>query len=98
MDDHIPPANIGPGRGVGPGGGMGAASTGPDRMKRKLGGPGGKGPGLERGKGTGRGLGKEPSMMPKGHGVFGRTPSVEKDGDPLSRRSPNKKPGNNSFF
>jgi len=74
---------------------MGAASTGPERMKRRLGGPGGKGSSLQKG---GRGLGKDPSMMPKGHGVFGRTPNVEKDGDPLSRRSPNKKPGNNSFF
>jgi hypothetical protein len=50
---------------------------------------------LERGKG---GLGKDPSMMPKGHGIYDRVPNVEKDGDPLSRRSPNKKPGNNSFF
>ena len=95
MGDHIPPSSIGPGRGMGPGRSMGAASTGPERMKRKLGGPSGKGSGLEKG---GRGLGKDPSMMPKGHGVYGRTPNVEKDGDPMSRRSPNKKPGNNSFF
>jgi len=53
-----------------------------------------KGPNLEKGKG----LGKDPSMIPKGHGVFGRVPSVDKDGDPFTRRSPNKKPGNNSFF
>ena len=95
MGDHIPPSSIAPSKGMDPGGNMGAASTGPDRMKRKLGGPGGKAPGMLRGKG---GLGKEPSMMPKGHGVFGRSPSIEKDGDPLSRRSPNKKPGNGSFF
>lgn len=94
MGDHIPPASIGPGRGLGPGGGMGAASTGPARMTRKLGGPSGKGPGLQKGKG----LGKEPSMMPKGHGLYGRTPSVEKDGDPITKRPSNKKPNNNSFF
>jgi hypothetical protein len=95
VGDHIPPSSIGPGRGIGPGGGMGAASTGPERMRRRLGGPGGKESSLQKG---GRGLGKDPSMMPTGHGVFGRTSNVEKDGDPLSRRSPNKKPGNNSFF
>jgi len=37
-------------------------------------------------------------MIPKGHGVFGRVPNVDKDGDPFTRRSPHKKPGNNSFF
>ncbi|QIN84623.1 hypothetical protein GBA63_19690 [Rubrobacter tropicus] len=94
MGDHVPPSSVGPGRGMGPGRTGGASSMGPDRMKRKLGGPSGKGPSMERGKG----LGKDPSMMPKGHGVFGRTPSIEKDGDPFTRRSPNKKPGNNSFF
>jgi len=87
VGDHIPPSSMGPGRGIG------ASSTGPGKMGRKLGGPGGKGPGLE-----GKGLGRDPSMMPKGHGVFGRTPNVEKDGDPFTRRSPYKKPGNNSFF
>jgi hypothetical protein len=95
VGDHIPPASIGPGRGIGPGRTSGPSSMGPDRMKHKLGGPSGRGPGLERGKG---GLGKDPSMMPKGHGIYSRVPNVEKDGDPLSRRSPNKKPGNNSFF
>jgi len=37
-------------------------------------------------------------MIPKGRGVFGRIPNVDKDGDPFTRRSPHKKPGNNSFF
>lgn len=86
MGDHIPPSSIGPGKG------MGAASTGPGR---------GLGPGRTARPGSpgkGKGLGKDPSMMPRGYGVFGRTPNVEKDGDPLSRRSPNRKPGNNSFF
>jgi len=88
VGDHIRPSSMGPGRG------MGASSIGPGKMGRKLGGPSGKGPSMERGKG----LGKEPSMMPKGHGVFGRTHSLEKDCVPFTRRSPNKKPGNNSFF
>jgi hypothetical protein len=73
---------------------MGAGSIGSGKMSRKLGGPSGKGPSLEKGKG----LGKDPSMVPKGHGVFGRVPNVDKDGDPFTKRSPNKKPGNNSFF
>ena len=99
MGDHIPPSSIGPGRG------MGAASTGPGKAVR----PQGMGPKkggrkssavnpLKGGNAVGNPSMREPSMMPKGHGVYGRTPNVEKDGDPLSRRSPNKKPGNNSFF
>jgi hypothetical protein len=88
VGDHIPPASIGPGRGIGPGRACGPSSMGPDRMNRKLGGPSGKG-GL---------LGKEPSMMPRGHGIYGRVPNVEKDGDPITKRSPNRKPGNHSFF
>ena len=80
---------MGPGRTIGP------SSMGPGKTGRKrLGGPGGKGPSLERGKEFGR----DPSMIPKGHGVFGRIPNVDKDGDPFTKRSPNKKPGNNSFF
>ena len=89
MGDHIPPSSMGPGRGIG------ASSMGPDRMGRKLGGPSMKGPNLERG---GKSLGKDPSMIPKGHGVFGRIPNVDKDGDPFTKRSPNRKPGNHSFF
>ena len=95
MPDHIPPSSMGPGRG------MGASSVGPGKMGRKLGGPSGKEPNLEKGGKfafSGQKLGKDPSMLPKGHGVFGRTPNVEKDGDPFTKRSPNKKPGNNSFF
>ncbi|QIN78314.1 hypothetical protein GBA65_07060 [Rubrobacter marinus] len=89
MGDHIPPSSMGPGRTSGP------SSLGPGKIGRKrLGGPGGKGPNLERG----QGLGRDPSMIPKGHGVFGRVPNVDKDGDPFTKRSPNKKPGNNSFF
>lgn len=63
------------------------SSIGPSRIwpgklgRKSLGGPGGK----------------EPSMMPKGHDVFGRIPSVDKDGDPFTRRSPNRRP-NNSLF
>jgi len=37
-------------------------------------------------------------MLPKGHGPFGRIPNVDKDGDPFTKRSPTRKPGNNSFF
>jgi hypothetical protein len=81
---------------MGPGRGMGASSTGPDKMRRqRAGGPSMKGPKLERG---GKSLGKDPSMIPKGHGVFGRVPNVEKDGDPFTKRSPNRKPGTHSFF
>jgi len=94
VGDHIRPSSMGPGKGIGPGRSMGASSMGPGKIGRKLGGPSGKGPGLEKGKG----LGRDPSMIPKGHGVFGRVPSVDKDGDPFTKRSPNKKPGNNSFF
>ncbi len=95
MGDHIPPSSMGPARGIGPGRGTGASSIGPAKIGRKGGGgPSMKGPNLEKGKG----LGKDPSMIPKGHGVYGRVPSVDKDGDPFTRRSPNKKPGNNSFF
>ena len=94
MGDHIRPSSMGPGKGIGPGRSMGASSMGPGKIGRKLDGPSGKGPSLEKGKG----LGRDPSMIPKGHGVFGRVPSVDKDGDPFTKRSPNKKPGNNSFF
>ena len=94
MGDHIPPSSMGPGR-MGPGRTSGPSSMGPGKIGRKrLGGPSGKGPSLERGKG----LGHDPSMIPKGHGVFGRIPNVDKDGDSFTKRSPNKKPGNNSFF
>lgn len=62
--------------------GIGPGSVGPAKVGRKrLGGP----------------SAKEPSMMPKGRGVFGRIPNVDKDGDPFTRRSPNKKP-NSSLF
>ncbi len=75
---------------------MGSERVGPGEVGRKrLGGPSAKGPGLERGA---SGIGRDPSMIPKGHGVFGRVPNVDKDGDPFTRRSPLKKPGNNSFF
>ena len=86
MGDHIRSSSMGPGKGIGPGRSMGASSMGPGKIGRKLGGP------------SGKGLGRDPSMIPKGHGVFGRVPSVDKDGDPFTKRSPNKKPGNNSFF
>ncbi len=95
MGDHTPPSSMGPGR-MGPGRTTGPSSIGPGKIGRKrLGGPSGKGPNLER---VGSGLGRDPSMIPKGHGVFGRIPNVDKDGDPFTKRSPNKKPGNNSFF
>ena len=86
MGDHIRPSSMGPGKGIGPGRSMGASNMGPGKIGRKLGGP------------SVKGLGRDPSMIPKGHGVFGRVPSVDKDGDPFTKRSPNKKPGNNSFF
>lgn len=67
--------------------------------------PQGMGPG--KGMGAGR-IGrkriapgsKPPSMLKKGLGPFGhgRLPSADKDGDPFTKRSPYKKPGNNSFF
>jgi hypothetical protein len=60
-------------------------------------GPGKIGPGKIGRKRLGGPSAKEPFMMPKGHGVFGRIPSVDKDGDPFTRRSPNKRP-NNSLF
>ena len=83
MGDHIPPSSMGPGRGIGPGRSMGASSIGPAKTGRKRpGGPSAKGP----------------SVIPKGHGVYGRIPNVDKDGDPFTRRCPNKKPGKNSFF
>jgi len=57
--------------------------VGPERLGRKsLGGP----------------SAKDPGMLPKGQGSLGRIPNVDKDGDPFTKRSPNKKPGNNSFF
>ncbi len=101
MVEHIPPAAIGPER-IGPGRTNGPSSLGPGKIGRKrLGGPRRRGP-SPTGEGKsdfgGRSLGREPSMLPKGHGVFGRVPNVDKDGDPFTRRSPNKKPGNNSFF
>ena len=81
---------------------MGASSIGPDKMRRgRGGGPSAKGPNLEGGGWSavaGKGLGKDPSMIPKGHGVFGRVPNVEKDGDPFTKPSPNRKPGTRSFF
>jgi len=87
--DHLPPSSMGPER-VGPG------RTGPAKIGRKRLGAGAKGPGL--GRGGASGIGRDPSMIPKGRGVFGRIPNVDKDGDPFTRRSPHKKPGNNSFF
>ena len=90
MTDRIPPSSIGPGR-------VGPERVGPGKIGRKrLGGPSAKGPGLERSGSSS--IGRDPSMLPKGHGVFGRIPNVDKDGDPFTRRSPHKKPGNNSFF
>lgn len=74
-----------PPQGMSPGRGLGPGrSMGPGRIGRKRGGP----------------SGKDPSMLPKGLGPFGhgRLPSVDKDGDPFTKRSPWKKPGNNSFF
>ena len=84
MADRIPPSSIGPER-------IGAGKIG-----RKRQGPRPKGPSPGRGKASG--MGRDPCMIPKGHGVFGRIPNVDKDGDPFTRRSPHKKPGNNSFF
>lgn len=57
-----------------------------------------KRPGPSPGISKASGMGRDPYMVPKGHGVFGRVPNVDKDGDPFTRRSPLKKPGNNSFF
>ena len=89
MTDRIPPSSMGPGR-------MGPERVGPGKVGRKrLGGPSGKGPTLG---GGASGIGRDPSMLPRGQGVFGRIPNVDKDGDPFTRRSPHKKPGNNSFF
>ena len=76
---------------------MGPGRIGPGKVGRKRpGGPSAKGPGL--GGGGASGIGRDPSMIPKGHGVFSRIPNVDKDGDPFTKRSPHKKPGNNSFF
>lgn len=72
---------------IGPGRSIGADSLGPAKIGRKGGGAFKE-----------KGLGKEPSMLPRGHGVYGRVPNVDKDGDPFTKRSPNKKPGNNSFL
>lgn len=87
---------------MGPGRSMSASSIGPAKIGRKLpGGPSAKGPNLERGGKfafSAQKLGKDPSMLPRGHGVFGRVPNVDKDGDPFTKRSPHKKPGNDSFF
>lgn len=89
MTDHIPPSGVGPGH-------LGPERIGPGKVGRKRpGGPSAKGPSLGRGA---WGVERDPSMIPKGHGVFGRIPNVDKDGDPFTRRSPHKKPGNNSFF
>lgn len=84
MVDRIPPSSIGPER-------IGAGKIGRKRPR-----PSAKGPSSGGGKASG--MGRDPSMVPKGHGVFGRIPNVDKDGDPFTRRSPLKKPGNNSFF
>lgn len=89
MADHVPPSSVGLGR-------MGPGRIGPGKIGRKRLGPSAKGPNLERGGASG--IGRDPSMIPKGHGVFGRIPNVDKDGDPFTRRSPHKKPGNDSFF
>ncbi|MGF1472816.1 MAG: hypothetical protein ACFB50_13890 [Rubrobacteraceae bacterium] len=81
----IPPKGIGPGCGMGPGRGLGAGkSMGPGRIGRRRSGP----------------SGKDPSLLKKGLGPFGhgRLPNADKDGDPFTKRSPWKKPGNNSFF
>ena len=85
MAGSIPPQGMGPGRGMGP-----------PRMGRKS---------MSLNKGSGRGgsggpSGKDPSLLKKGLGPFGhgRVPSVDKDGDPFTKRKPYKKPGNNSFF
>jgi hypothetical protein len=76
---------------------MGPGRIGPGKIgRRRPGGPSAKGLNLEGGGASG--AGRDPSMIPKGHGVFGRIPNVDKDGDPFTRRSPHKKPGNNSFF
>lgn len=72
---------------LGPGRSIGADSLGPAKIGKKSGGAFKE-----------KGLGREPSMLPKGYGVHGRIPNVDKDGDPFTKRSPNKKPGNNSFF
>lgn len=42
--------------------------------------------------------GREPTMLPKGYGVYGRVPNIEKDGDPFTKRSPHSaKPGSGFF-
>jgi hypothetical protein len=87
--DHVPPSSVGPGR-------MGPGRIGPGKIGRKRLGPSAKGSNLERGESSS--IGRDPSMIPKGHGVFGRIRNVDKDGDPFTRRSPHKKPGNDSFF
>ena len=74
--------------------GMGRGGTG---------GLNGKGPMLERGGKSAfssQSPGKDSSLIKKGMGPFGhgRKPDVDKDGDPFTKRSPWKKPGNNSFF
>lgn len=84
MADRVPPSSIGPER-------IGAGKIGRKRL-----GPSAKGP--SPGSSKASGMGRDPSMIPKGHGIFGRVPNVDKDGDPFTRRSPHKKPGNNSFF
>ena len=95
MPGSIPPKGMGPGRGVGPGKSIGPGkSMGPPKMGRKS---------MALNKGSGRGgtggpSSKDPSMVPKGIGPFGRIPNVDKDGDPFTKRPPYKKPGNNSFF
>ena len=101
MGEHVPPVTIGPER-IGLGRTSGPNSIGPGKIGRKrLGGPSRKGP-SPTGEGKsgigGRSFGRDPCMLPKGHGVFGRVPNVEKDGDPFTKGSPNNKPGNNSFF
>ena len=90
MAGSIPPQGMGPGRGIRP------QAMGPKKSGRKS-------TALNKGKGrggTGGLSGKEPSLIKKGMGPFGhgRKPSVDKDGDPFTKRSPWKKPGNNSFF
>lgn len=83
MGDHIPSSTLGLER-IGPGRTSGPSSIGPGKIGRKRLG--------------GQSLGRDPSMLPKGYDIFGRIPNVDKDGDPFTKRSPNKKPGNNSFF
>lgn len=89
MPDSIPTQGMGPGRGMGP-----------PRMGRKsMALNKGRGRG-NSGAGTGGPSGKDPKMLKKGMGPFGhgRLPAVDKDGDPFTKRSPWKKPNNNSFF